>query len=90
MGAVPKRRHTASKRDLRRMHINLKKVETAVCKKCNSPVLPHKVCPNCGFYKDREVINVFAKLDKKEKKQKEKELQAQEQQKPLDPQELSK
>ncbi len=90
MGAVPKRRHTASKRDLRRMHVRLKKPETAVCSKCNSPVLSHKVCPNCGFYKNREVINVFAKMDKKEKKQKQRELQDQEQNKPLDAEQLSK
>jgi len=37
-------------------------------------MLPHKVCPNCGYYNGRMVVDVMAKLDKKEKKAKAKEL----------------
>ncbi len=47
------------------------------CQKCGKPVLPHKVCLSCGFYKGREVLDVLKKLDKKERKLKEKEMQAQ-------------
>jgi len=36
--------------------------------------LPHRVCANCGFYKDKEVVDVLKKLTKKERKEKEKEL----------------
>ena len=25
-------------------------------RQCGAPKLPHHVCPNCGHYKDREVI----------------------------------
>ena len=32
------------------------------------------MCANCGYYKGRQVIDVLAKLDKKERKKKEKEL----------------
>ncbi|MDY3292026.1 MAG: 50S ribosomal protein L32, partial [Parolsenella sp.] len=28
----------------------------SVCPRCGAVKLPHHVCPNCGFYKDREVI----------------------------------
>ena len=28
----------------------------SVCPQCGAVKLPHRVCPNCGFYKDREVI----------------------------------
>ncbi len=34
----------------------------------------HTVCPNCGTYKGRQVIDVLKKLDKKQKKAKEAEL----------------
>jgi len=56
--------------------------------------LPHIVCSNCGAYKNRAVVDVLAKLNKKERKQKEKELEsekaAKESEKPLDMGELSK
>lgn len=36
-------------------------------------MLPHRVCENCGTYKQREVVDVLKKLDKKERKLREKE-----------------
>jgi len=49
-----------------------------VCAKCGAPVLPHRLCSNCGTYGGREVIDVMAKLTKKEQKKKTKELAEQE------------
>ena len=76
------------------MHIYLKSPKTLACPKCGKPVLAHTVCQSCGCYKGREVINVLAKLTKKEKKKKEKEMQEKEKQdktgKPLNMEELSK
>lgn len=60
------------------MHLFLKKPSLATCKKCGKEKLPHKICWNCGYYKGKEVINVLAKLDKKEKKHREKEMKEQE------------
>lgn len=60
------------------MHIFAKEPNLTKCTKCGKPVLPHTVCFNCGYYKGVEVIDVFKKLDKKEKKKKEKELQTKE------------
>lgn len=71
---VPKQRHTKSRRDKRRSHLALKASSISFCPKCKAPVLPHTVCENCGYYKGREVIDVLAKLEKKERKKKEKEL----------------
>ncbi len=71
--AQPKHRTTSSKRNQRRSHHALKKVNLSTCPKCKSKVLPHLVCLNCGTYKGKEVINVMAKLEKKEKKKKESE-----------------
>ena len=74
--AVPKQRHTKSRRDKRRANIFLKAPTLTICPKCGKPSLPHTVCFNCGYYKGTEVIDVLKKLTKKEKKQKEKEITA--------------
>ena len=91
--AVPKRKHTKSARNQRRMHIYLKQPRLAACPKCGKPVLPHTVCQNCGYYKGVEIIDVLKKLTKKEKKKKEKEIAAKEKEtkktKPLSMEELS-
>lgn len=59
----PKRKHSKGRRDRRRAHDALNAVNTTACSNCGSMRLPHTVCPKCGFYNGREVIEV-----KKEKK----------------------
>lgn len=60
------------------MHLYLEAPVLSSCPRCGQPVLPHIVCQNCGYYKGEEVVDVFKKLTKKERKKKEKELQAKE------------
>lgn len=76
--AVPKQKHTKSRRNKRRSHHALKKQGIFVCPKCKEPILPHQICHNCGVYAGREVVDVLAKLDKKERKKREKEMATQE------------
>jgi large subunit ribosomal protein L32 len=54
----PKRRHSAQRRAKRRAHDFLKPAAHAECPNCHEPKLPHRVCPHCGQYKGREVIEV--------------------------------
>lgn len=72
--AVPRGRHTKSRRNKSRMHLFLKEQVLVSCPKCGKPKKPHIICWNCGYYKEKEVINVLKKLDKKERKKREKEL----------------
>lgn len=95
--AVPKKRHTKSRRNKRRAHHALGKTKLSVCPKCKEPILPHHFCPFCGTYKGKEVIDILAKLTKKERKKKEKEMAKKEEEKteketkkPLNLEELSK
>ena len=73
--AVPKKRHTKSRTNKRRMSIFLKKPTISACPKCKKDFVPHRACVNCGFYKGREILDVFKKMTKKEKKTKEKEIE---------------
>jgi large subunit ribosomal protein L32 len=59
----PKRKHSKGRRDRRRAHDALEARNTVACSNCGSMCLPHTVCPKCGFYDGREVMEV-----KKEKK----------------------
>lgn len=68
-------RHTKGKRNRVRSHHALKSMQFTRCSHCNTAATPHVVCKNCGWYKGRQVVDVLAKLDKKEKKKKEKELE---------------
>ena len=55
--AVPKRRTSKSRKGHRRSHHNLGQGKgVQYCPRCNEPVLPHRVCGNCGFYQGRDAI----------------------------------
>jgi large subunit ribosomal protein L32 len=28
------------------------------CSSCGNKILPHRVCPKCGFYRGKQVINM--------------------------------
>ncbi len=72
--AVPRHKHTRSSVGQRRMHIFITPASLTTCQKCSKSVRPHMICKNCGFYKGREMINVMARLTKKEKKVREAEI----------------
>jgi len=56
--ALPKRRHSKSRRDKRRTHDRLSLPQTTLCPQCNEPKLPHRVCLSCGTYKGKTVLEV--------------------------------
>ena len=71
---VVRMKHTKGKRNRIRSHHALKPGRFVACGHCAKVKSPHKICENCGWYAGRQVIDVLAKLDKKERKKKEKEL----------------
>lgn len=54
--AVPRKKVSRSKRDMRRAHDRLAAVNLVECSNCGEPKLPHHVCEACGHYNGREVI----------------------------------
>jgi len=58
MGAVPKRKISKGRRDRRRAHHALPRLTLVACPQCHQPRLPHHVCPSCGTYKGREIVEM--------------------------------
>jgi len=56
--ALPKRKTSKARRDKRRSHHGITAPQLVDCPQCHSPKLPHRVCPTCGTYAGREVIEV--------------------------------
>lgn len=57
--AVPKQRTGRIRTHRRRStHDRIDAPSRSTCPQCGEVKLPHRVCPNCGFYKNREVLDV--------------------------------
>lgn len=54
--AVPKRRISSTRRDKRRSHLAIKPKAFSLCAHCKKPMVPHRICPTCGFYAGVEVV----------------------------------
>jgi len=54
--AVPKKKTSKSKRDMRRAHDALTAPGISTCPQCQEPKQPHRACPSCGTYKGKDVI----------------------------------
>ncbi|MCC6475441.1 50S ribosomal protein L32 [bacterium] len=55
---VPKRRTGKSRRDRRRANLSLSGPALAKCANCKATIAPHRVCPSCGYYNGRFVLQV--------------------------------
>ncbi len=53
--ALPKKKTSRSKRNMRRAHDHVPVPNVVLCE-CGEPTLPHKACPSCGNYKGRQVL----------------------------------
>jgi large subunit ribosomal protein L32 len=56
--AVPKKKKSRSKRDMRRSHDRVKMPNVSVCPQCHEPALPHHACPQCGSYRGKTIIKI--------------------------------
>jgi large subunit ribosomal protein L32 len=65
MGATPKQRISRKRRGDRRSHQHIKALQLVECPQCHNPRLPHYVCPSCGTYRGREVVQVKAATEQR-------------------------
>ncbi len=68
-GMVVRMRVTRAHRDNRRSHHALKEPRLSKCSNCGGYHLRHRVCPDCGYYRGKLVVDVVAKKEKKMQKQ---------------------
>jgi large subunit ribosomal protein L32 len=54
--AVPKRKTSPSRRNMRRSHDRLVPTSHNECPNCGEQRRPHHVCGACGHYREREVV----------------------------------
>jgi large subunit ribosomal protein L32 len=66
---VPAKRLSYSRSRKRRFQKEiLKKVNLVKCKNCGELTLPHRVCVNCGFYKNKVYLQKKEKTSSKKQK----------------------
>jgi large subunit ribosomal protein L32 len=58
--AVPRNRTSNARKNSRRAHHAKKPKNLQTCSNCGNPRLSHRVCPHCGFYDGRSVVNAKA------------------------------
>ncbi|MES2288950.1 MAG: 50S ribosomal protein L32 [Pseudomonadota bacterium] len=56
--AVPKRKTTPSRRNMRRSHDSLTPASFQECPNCGELKRPHVLCGACGHYNGREIVSV--------------------------------
>ena len=55
--AVPKQKQSHSRTNKRRSQHKISPPGLQSCPQCHEAKLPHRVCPNCGYYAGREVVS---------------------------------
>jgi large subunit ribosomal protein L32 len=58
--AVPKRRTSKSKQKMRRGANRWRAANLKTCPECGSRVPSHIACPSCGYYRERQVLDIEA------------------------------
>jgi large subunit ribosomal protein L32 len=57
--AVPKKKTSKARGNSRRAaNWRLELPARSICPHCHQAKLPHVVCPNCGWYKNRQAVEV--------------------------------
>ena len=54
--AVPKKRTSKTRKRKRRTHWKLRAKSIVECSNCTELILPHRICPECGYYKGKKRV----------------------------------
>jgi large subunit ribosomal protein L32 len=56
--SLPKRQHSVQRQRKRRTHYKVTMANLQPCANCKKPIVTHRVCPFCGFYKGKAVVAI--------------------------------
>ena len=59
--AVPARRTSKTTKRMRRSHFKLSVTGLTKCSNCGATIVSHRVCPECGYYDGKQVVDVKSK-----------------------------
>ena len=62
--AVPKKKTSPSRRNMRRSHHGLPTMAHIECKNCGELKRPHMVCSHCGYYREDMPVLADASAEK--------------------------
>ena len=54
---VPKQKKSRANTRARKAQHTVEAAATTTCPQCRAPKRPHHVCPSCGSYKGREIVD---------------------------------
>ncbi|MDR2344538.1 MAG: 50S ribosomal protein L32 [Planctomycetaceae bacterium] len=63
--AVPKRKHSNARTGSRRSHDHKEMVQITYCTGCSTAIMTHVICPKCGTYMDRKIVEPKVKKNKR-------------------------
>lgn len=55
---LPKRKVSHARQGDRRAHAAISTPHLVECSHCHQPRLAHHACPNCGWYRGRQVLRI--------------------------------
>ena len=68
MTPLPKRRWSTHRQGRKRATLKARNNSSSVCPNCGQPKTVHAVCPHCGFYRGKQVIEIKERKEKSENK----------------------
>jgi large subunit ribosomal protein L32 len=61
---LPKRQHSKQRGRKRRTHWKTRVASLSVCSQCQKPIIPHRICPFCGYYRGSQIVTAKVKASK--------------------------
>ena len=61
---VPKQRHSKSRKRTKHAKWKLKPQQLTSCTNCGTKIIPHRMCPECGYYKNKPILTIKVKEKK--------------------------